>query len=761
MGKKLLIVESPAKAKTIQKYLGKEYEVAASFGHIRDLPRKTMAVDIEHDFAPTYEIPKEKRKIVSELKKKAKNADEIWLATDEDREGEAIAWHVAQILNLPIESTKRIVFHEITKRAIQNAIKNPRNINLNLVNAQQARRILDRIVGYELSPLLWKKIKSGLSAGRVQSVAVRLIVEREREINSFNPKRTFRVSGLFLNKESAKIPAKLEEELKTQKEVEELFGLFPTATFVVKDIEKKKGRRTPPPPFITSTLQQEANRRLGYSVAQTMRLAQMLYEAGFITYMRTDSVHLSDYAHENIKKLVIEQFGKKYYQKHTYKTKSKLAQEAHEAIRPTDFSLLKLPINDPRAQKLYELIWKRAVASQMANALLDKTTIKIEYHPDKPLFIAKGEVITFDGFLKLYAPTENEDETKEDSHILPQVSVGEKLQLVSAVAKEHFTKHSPRYSEASLVKELEKRGIGRPSTYAPTISTIQQRGYVEKKSLDPKEREITIIEFSPEKGIQKSLKKEKYGAEKNKLFPTDIAFVVTDFLKEYFPDIIDYNFTAKVEEEFDKIAQGKKQWTRLLKEFYKNFHPRVSETTRSAKRASGERILGTDPHTGKPVIARIARYGAVIQLGEQSDPDKRYVKIPSFLNIETIELKDALLLLQFPKTIGEYEGKPIVLKIGRYGPYIDYDGKAYSIPKDKNILYLQPKEAVDIILQKKAQDKNRVIKDFGEIQILRGRYGPYIKYKGRNYALPKDLKKNPETITPEKAKEIIAAKKKK
>ncbi len=752
--KKLLIVESPAKAKTIKKYLGKGFEVAASYGHIRDLPRKNMAVDIENDFTPTYEIPKEKKEVVKQLKKMTRETDEVLLATDEDREGEAIAWHVAQILGLPVHSTKRIVFNEITKKAIQGAVKNPRTIDLNLVNAQQARRILDRIVGYELSPLLWKKVKQGLSAGRVQSVAVRLIVEREREIISFKAKKSFKITGLFENKTKNHFSAKLEKDLQTYEETREIFSLFPQASFVVEDIEKKKGKKTPPPPFITSTLQQEASRVLGFSVAQTMRLAQTLYEAGYITYMRTDSVTLSDFAHQEIQKLVIEKYGKEYYQKHKFKQRSRLAQEAHEAIRPTNFSILQPEINDTRAQKLYTLIWKRAVASQMADAKVDKTTIKIRYSEKHPLFIAKGEVITFPGFLKLYSPVNEEDE-KNDNNILPDVKQGEVLQLLEAQAKEHFTKHPPRYNEAALVRELEKRGIGRPSTYAPTISTIQQRGYIEKKNLEPKERKIKVLTYTPQKGLSEKETKEKYGTEKNKLFPTDLAFVVTDFLKEHFPDIVDYNFTATVEEEFDRIAQGKKQWIQLLKEFYGKFHPIIEKTEKYAQRASGERVLGTDPKTGKPIIVRIARYGPVVQLGDSEDPDKKYFKLPSFLNLETITLKEAILLLQFPKKLGEFEGKDIVLKIGRYGPYLEHDGKNYSIPKKENILHLRDKQAVDIILEKREKQKNLVIHNFEDLQVLNGRYGPYIKYKGRNYALPKKHKANPEKLTREECLKII------
>ncbi len=758
--KKLLIVESPAKAKTIKKYLGKDYEVAASYGHIRDLPRKSMAVDIENDFTPTYEIPKEKREVVKQLKKLTKDSDEILLATDEDREGEAIAWHVAQILGLPINSTKRIVFNEITKKAIQAAVKNPRTIDLNLVNAQQARRILDRIVGYELSPLLWKKIKQGLSAGRVQSVAVRLIVEREREIINFKPKKSFKVSGIFQNKTKKQFSAKLEKDLKKSEEVQEIFSLFPEATFVVEEVEKKEGKKSPPPPFITSTLQQEASRLLGFSVAQTMRLAQMLYEAGFITYMRTDSVTLSEFAHQEIKKLVLNNYGKEYYQRHKFKQRSRLAQEAHEAIRPTDFSVLTPQIDDNRAKKLYTLIWKRAVASQMADAKLDKTTIKIRYSEKHPLFIAKGEVITFPGFLKLYS-LENEDNENAENKLLPSVNVGETLTLLEAKAKETYSKHPPRYNEAALVRELEKRGIGRPSTYAPTISTIQQRGYIEKKNLDPKQREIKVLYYSRNEGIKETTEKENYGAEKNKLFPTDLAFVVTDFLKEHFPEIIDYNFTATIEEEFDRIAQGKKQWIKLLKEFYGKFHPVIEETTKNAKRASGERILGTDPNTGKPILVRIARYGPVIQLGDSEDPEKKFFKLPSFLSLETITLEDALLLLQFPKKVGEFEGKDIILKIGRYGPYLEHDGKNYSIPKNSNILHIQTKQAVDIILKKREAQKNLVIHDFGDLKVLNGRYGPYIKYKSRNYALPKNKKANPEKLTKEECLEIIENSKKK
>jgi len=751
----LVIVESPAKAKTIQNFLGKDFIVKSSFGHIRDLPKQDLGVDVNNNFQPTYVIDPEKKKIIEELKKASKEADIVWLASDEDREGEAIAWHLSEVLNLPKEKRKRIVFHEITKKAIENAIKNPRDIDFNLVNAQQARRILDRLVGYELSPILWKKIKSNLSAGRVQSVAVRLIVEREREIQNFQPKSYFKVSAIFISKNQT-FKAELDKKFDTEEEVEKFLENCKNAEFTVESIEVKPAKRSPSAPFTTSTLQQEAARKLGFSVAQTMTIAQRLYEAGYITYMRTDSVNLSELALETAKEVITDFYGEEYHQQRQFTTKSKNAQEAHEAIRPTYINKLQID-GDKNEQKLYELIWKRTVASQMADAILEKTVAKISISNRDEKFIAQGEVIKFDGFLKLYIESTDDDENtndeSKDSTILPPLSKGERLSYKQILATQRFTHHPPRYTEASLVKKLEELGIGRPSTYAPIISTIQKREYVVKKDLEGSPR--NYIQFVLEnKEIKKETKTENTGAEKGKLFPTDLGFVVTDYLIRHFPKIMDYQFTASVEEEFDEIAVGKLDWTEMLKKFYYPFHKDVVKTIEESERNIGERFIGIDPQTGKKVIARIGRFGPLVQIGDANDNEKPlYAKIPSNLSIQTITLEEALNLFKLPKVLGKYNDKDVIVNIGRFGPYVMYDGGFVSIPKEEDPLSITLERAIELIESKQAAQQSKVIQNFENegIQVLNGRYGPYIAYNKKNYKIPKD--KDPKSLTLE---EIIA-----
>jgi len=751
----LVIVESPAKAKTIQKFLGNDFVVKSSFGHIRDLPKQDIGVDINNNFQPTYIIDPEKKKIIDELKKASKEADTVWLASDEDREGEAIAWHLSEALNLPKEKRKRIVFHEITKKAIENAIKNPRDIDFNLVNAQQARRILDRLVGYELSPILWKKIKSNLSAGRVQSVAVRLIVEREREIQNFQSKTFFKVSAVFISKNQT-FKAELDKKFDTEKEAQEFLEKCKNAEFTVESIEVKPAKRSPSAPFTTSTLQQEAARKLGFSVAQTMTIAQRLYEAGYITYMRTDSVNLSELALETAKEVITDFYGKNYHQQRQFTTKSKNAQEAHEAIRPTYINKLQID-GEKNEQRLYELIWKRTVASQMADAILEKTVAKISISNRDEKFIAQGEVIKFDGFLKLYIESTDDDENtndeSKDSTILPPLSKGEKLATKQIIATQRFTYHPPRYTEASLVKKLEELGIGRPSTYAPTISTIQKREYVVKKDLEGTPRNYVQLVLE-NKDIKKETKTENTGAEKGKLFPTDLGFVVTDFLVRYFPKIMDYQFTANVEEEFDEIAIGKIDWTEMLKKFYFPFHKDVVKTIEESERSTGERIIGTDPKTGKKVIARIGRFGPLVQIGDANDDEKPvYAKLPKNLSIQTITLEEALNLFKLPKVLGKYNNKDVVVNIGRFGPYVMYDGGFVSIPKDEDPHTITLERAIELIESKQAAQQSKIIQNFENegIQVLNGRYGPYIAYNKKNYKIPKD--KDPKSLTLE---EIIA-----
>ena len=751
--KNLVIVESPAKAKTIQKFLGDNFVVKSSFGHIRDLAKNDLSVDINNHFKPTYVIDPDKKKIIDELKKASEEASIVWLASDEDREGEAIAWHLSEALNLKKEKRKRIVFHEITKKAIEEAIKNPRDIDYNLVNAQQARRILDRLVGYELSPILWKKIKSNLSAGRVQSVAVRLIVEREKEIQAFQSKSFFKVTGFFIaNGQTFK--AELDKKFDTLEEAEEFLEKCKTANFTIENVETKPAKRSPSAPFTTSTLQQEASRKLGFSVAQTMAIAQRLYEAGYITYMRTDSVNLSDFALETAEEVIKDFYGKKYHQRRQFTTKSKNAQEAHEAIRPTYINKLQIE-GDKNDQRLYELIWKRTVASQMADALLEKTIAKISISNTSEKFIAQGEVIKFDGFLKLYIESTDDDQdtSNESNTLLPPLKEGQSVTSQQIIALQRFTHHPPRYTEASLVKKLEELGIGRPSTYAPTISTIQKRDYVVKKDKEgtPREYVQLVLENSV---IKKEIKTENTGAEKGKLFPTDLGIIVTEFLIRYFPEIMDYQFTANVEEEFDEIARGKLDWVKMLEKFYYPFHKDVVKTIQESDRSTGERILGIDPKTGKKVIARIGRFGPLVQIGEQSDTDKPvYAKIPKNLSIHTITLEEALSLFQLPKVLGKYQDDDVVVNIGRFGPYVMCNGIFASIPKDEDPYTITLEKAIELIKAKQSSTQSKIIQSFESegIQVLNGRFGPYISYNKKNYKIPKD--KDPKSLTLD---EIIA-----
>lgn len=766
MQKNLVIVESPAKAKTIEKFLGKDFKVMSSYGHIRDLKTKDFSIDVEHDYAPQYVIPADKKKLVSELKSEAKSAEQVWLASDEDREGEAISWHLYEVLGLKPENTKRIVFHEITKSAILHAIETPRDINIDLVNAQQARRVLDRIVGFELSPILWRKVKPALSAGRVQSVAVRLIVEREREINDFVSEAAYRVIANFILPDGTTVlKAELNKRLKDKKEVMEFLESCKAASFTIDEITKKPIKKSPAAPFTTSTLQQEAARKLGYSVSQTMMIAQRLYESGLITYMRTDSVNLSDLALGTAKEAILETYGEKYHKFRQYHTKSKGAQEAHEAIRPTYISNVEVS-GSAQEKKLYELIRKRTIASQMADAELERTTISVCIDNKKEKFVAVGEVITFDGFLQVYRESYDDDNEKEqdkENGLLPPVELHEVLTLNDIVATERFTQRPPRYTEASLVRRLEELGIGRPSTYAPTIQTIQNREYVVKGDKEGTERVYSVVTLAKGK-IKDAEKKEIVGADRSKLMPTDIGTVVNDFLMEYFPSVMDYNFTASVEKEFDAVAEGEMVWTKAIDKFYKMFHPIVEETAalKTAHKV-GERELGIDPKSGNPVFVKIGRYGPVVQIGLAHTEDKEAPK-PQFAtlmkgqSIETITLEEALKLFDLPRTIGEYEGKEMVAAVGRFGPFIRHDGKFISIPKDLNPLSITVEEAIVLIDEKRKKDEQRFLKKFEEdpdLEILNGRYGPYITYKKVNYRIPKTVTE-PEKLTLEDCMKIIA-----
>jgi len=774
--KNLVIVESPAKAKTIEKYLGRDFTVRSSYGHIRDLPEKGIGVDIAKQFTPTYEISTDKLSLVKELKKMAHQAETVWLATDDDREGEAISWHLKEALELQDSKVKRIVFREITKNAILNAIKNPRKIDIDLVNAQQARRILDRLVGYELSPVLWKKIKTGLSAGRVQSVAVRLIVEREREIEKFKATSSFKVNALFDLGEGKTLTAELKDKLATEKDAETFLQTCIGATFSIKNLETKPAKKSPAPPFTTSTLQQEASRKLSFSVQQTMTLAQKLYEAGKITYMRTDSTALSQEAIAAAANEIENWLGKKYVQSRQYKTKAETAQEAHEAIRPTDFSVHQID-GDRNEQRLYELIWKRAIASQMADAQLERTIATIDISTTfTPLFaegevdaqlkrtiaainisttstplFAEGEVIKFDGFLKVYMEDKDDDENEEEggNKMLPPLKIGQILQLSEMKALERFTRPPARYTEASLVKKLEELGIGRPSTYAPTISTIQKRGYVVKENREGKERKYQEISLKNNK-ITKKTKTEITGAEKAKLFPTDVAMVVNDFLQAHFETIMDYSFTAKVEKEFDEIAEGKQDWVKMIDDFYKKFHPKVEETEEIKRsEVSANRELGTHPQTGEKVFAKLGKYGAYVQIGEASDDKKPlFAKLKKGQFIETITLEEALELFKLPREVGTYENQPITVAIGRFGPYVRLGNEFYSLGKDDDPYTLTEERAIEIIEAKRKADAEKVILSFEqnpEVQVLNGRYGAYIKVGKQNVRIPKG--KDPKTLT--------------
>lgn len=762
MSKNLVIVESPAKAKTIEGYLGKDFKVASSMGHIRDLPKGGGAIDIENDFEPTYEVSPEKKDVIQKLKKLADDAQTVYLASDEDREGEAISWHLKEVLDLTDAKTRRIVFTEITKKAILNALENPRGIDVDLVNAQQARRVLDRLVGYELSPILWKKIKTGLSAGRVQSVAVRLVVEREREITDFKVKSSYKVNAIFDLGKGKQLMAELPERFDTDQEALAFLESCKGAKYTITDLQTKPSKRSPAPPFTTSTLQQEAARKLGFSVIQTMMVAQKLYEAGKISYMRTDSVNLSDEARQGAQRQINTAFGQQYHQPRQFKTKSSSAQEAHEAIRPTDFSVSD-PGMDRNALRLYELIWKRAIASQMADAELEKTTATIGISTNNYRLIASGEVVKFDGFLKVYMESGDDEDEEENSKTLPPLTIGQNLDLDSLVAKQVFSRHPPRYTEASLVKKLEEMGIGRPSTYAPTITTVQKRGYVVKEIREGVERKYNVFTLKNDNNIEKQVDSEITGAEKNKLFPTNTAMIVNDFLVEHFPDITDYSFTSEIEQEFDEIANGKLQWKKMIANFYQPFHKKVSITEKVERSSVGKsRELGVDPKTGKNVYAKLGKFGAYVQIGE--NPDDNGGEKPKFASlrpgqfIENITLEDALELIKMPRDLGLFEEKPVVVNIGRFGPYVLHDKKFVSIPKDLDPYTITPERAVELIEAKRIADANRTIKLFPEdpdMQVLNGRFGPYIKAGKKNVKIPKG--KVPADLTYEECVTLAAA----
>ena len=754
MAKNLVIVESPAKAKTIQKYLGKDFEVKSSFGHIRDLPKKGMGINLEN-FTPDYEISADKKKVVADLKAASKKAETVWLASDEDREGEAIAWHLAQELKLKSENTKRIVFHEITKNAILKAVENPREIDQNLVNAQQARRVLDRIVGFEMSPVLWKKVKPGLSAGRVQSVAVRLIVEREKEIREFKPVPSYKVEGVFTNLEKQEISAKLKKDFTKEQDAEDFLNQVQNIDFKVLNIDVKPAQRSASAPFTTSTLQQEASNRLGYGVTTTMRVAQRLYEEGYITYMRTDSVNLSQEAINAAKSQILKEFGEEYSQPRNYVTKSASAQEAHEAIRPTDFGVKS--IGDAQLNKLYQLIYKRTLASQMTNAKLEKTVIEIG-NPELPQhFEAQGEVIVFDGFLRAYGIYKNEDEEQEDGDkILPKVNVGEALAYKKITAVEKFSRPVSRFTEAGLVKKLEELGIGRPSTYAPTIQTIQNREYVDKREIEPKEREIVKLTLT-KTGLKKEILTEKFGGDKNKFVPTDIGIVVNDFLTTNFNEILDYGFTAKVEQDFDEIAKGEEKWKDVLKNFYSSFHPKIEDVGENADRATGERLLGQDPKTGKNVYARIGRFGPMVQIGEtDSDEKPIFASLMATQNIVTITLEEALELFKVPFDLQDYEGKTVTVGVGRFGPYVKWGEAFISLPKGENPLSVDYDRAVAIIEEKKKADAPVASYKGEPVTKGVGRFGPYLKYQDIYINVPK--KYDFENLSQKEVEELIGAK---
>lgn len=763
MAKNLLIVESPAKAKTIEKILGADFEVKSCFGHIRDLEKSEMGIDIKKGFKPRYIVPEEKEKVVKELKQIAKKSGEVWLATDEDREGEAISWHLCEVLGLDPVTTKRIVFHEITKPAIRAAVEKPRTVNMNLVNAQQARRILDRIVGFEISPILWRKMsmRGNLSAGRVQSVAVRLIVERERAINGFTATGSFKVEGFFKAKDinGKQVIFKAEGAKKnTQQDAEQFLQGCIGAGYTVKDVQKKPAKKSPAAPFTTSTLQQEASRKLGYGVSKTMLIAQKLYEAGHITYMRTDSVSLSETAMGDISKQITDSYGKEYLQVRKFKNKNESAQEAHEAIRPTYMDKPTVDIAD--GQRLYELIWKRTMASQMADAELEKTIAEITISTQQELLKAEGEVMKFEGFLKVYNESrDDEDENEEPSTegMLPPLAKGQQLELNEMLATERFTRAQPRYTEASLVKKMEELGIGRPSTYAPTISTILKRGYVEKRDKEGVKRDYRVLKLS-NNNISKAIEQENTGAEKSKLFPTDLGSVVTDFLIQYFDQVLDYGFTAKIENEFDSIADGNEDWGKMLKDFYAPFKKDVDNTMETAERISGERELGHEALTGKRVIARMGRYGPMVQIGETTEEEKpRFAKLKADQSIETINLEQAMELFKLPRVLGEFENEPVQVNIGRFGPYLAHDKKFYSLSKEYDPYEITLDVAIPLISEKRKAKDERTIKIFEKekIQLLKGPYGPYIKKGLKNFPIPKEKQENVQDLTIEEVQAMI------
>ena len=762
MQKNLVIVESPAKAKTIEKFLGNDFKVMSSFGHIRDLKKKELSID-DHTLEPEYEIPEEKAKLVAELKSKAQKAEKVWLASDEDREGEAISWHLCEVLGLDEKKTNRIVFHEITKPAILEAIEHPRHLDMNLVNAQQARRVLDRLVGFKLSPVLWRKVKPALSAGRVQSVAVRLIVEREREIQNFKSETFYNVNGIFaiMNPDGSatEVKATLATRFKTHEEVMAFLEKCKDATFSVESISKKPMKRTPAPPFTTSTLQQEAARKLGYTVSQTMMIAQHLYESGRITYMRTDSVNLSKLCLGASKEEIVKLYGAEYSKTRQYHTSSKGAQEAHEAIRPTYMSETEVDGN-PQEKRLYELIWKRTAASQMADAEIEKTMVNINISTMTDQFVAQGEVVKFDGFLKVYRESlDDEEQQDEFSHTLPPLNEGQELTRREIQATERFTTGPQRYTEASLVHKLEELGIGRPSTYAPTISTIQQREYVQKGDKKGEERLYTV-DILKGKQITQKKRKEQIGSDKGKLLPTDIGIVVNDFLMDHFKTIMDYNFTAKVEQDFDMIAEGNEKWQSMLKNFYKDFEPTVEDTMNArSEHKAGERLLGNDPVSGKPVFVKIGRFGPVVQIGSAEDRDKpQFAQLPKEKTMDGITLEEAVELFKLPRTLGEYEGKPVIIGAGRFGPYVLHDRRYTSLPKDEDPMAITLESAIKLVEGKRQEDAQKHIKVFEEdskLEVLNGRYGPYLAYDGKNYRLPKSMHERAADLTYDECMKVI------
>ena len=763
MQKNLVIVESPAKAKTIEKFLGNDFKVMSSYGHIRDLKKRELSIDID-SLTPDYEIPLEKEKVVKELKQNARNAEKVWLASDEDREGEAISWHLCEVLGLDEKKTNRIVFHEITKPAILEAIQNPRHLDMNLVNAQQARRVLDRLVGFKLSPVLWRKVKPSLSAGRVQSVAVRLVVEREREIKAFKSEAFYRVYGTFAvtNEDGAmsEVKAEVPTRFKNHDEVIEFLKCCEKSTFTVESVNKKPLRRSPAPPFTTSTLQQEAARKLGFTVSQTMMVAQHLYENGRITYMRTDSVNLSALCLSASKNEIVKMWGEEYSKTRQYHTQSKGAQEAHEAIRPTDMSCTSID-GTQQEKRLYDLIWKRTAASQMADAEIEKTTVNISVSESPEIFVAGGEVVKFDGFIKVYHESTDDDDLRDDDNVrlLPPIKEGQGLTRREVSAIQRYTQSPLRYNEASLVHKLEELGIGRPSTYAPTISTIQQRDYVHKGDKKGEERTYTI-DILKGKQITQQTRSEIAGSDKGKLIPTDIGIVVNEFLMQYFPGIMDYNFTAKVEQKFDEIAEGTEHWTDMMKDFYKDFEPEVEKTLNArSEHKAGEREIGIDPKSGKPVFVKIGRFGPVVQIGSADDAEKpQFAQLPSDMSMETLTMEEAMELFKLPRTVGEYEGKTITIGAGRFGPYIFHNKKYVSLPKGADPLTFTLEDSIKLIEDKRKEEKERHLKKFEEdakLEVLNGRYGPYIAYDGKNFRLPKNLHERAAELTYEECMEII------